>query len=158
MDDEMRRRLKRIVSGEFTPASGAEIAALEHQVGPLPSDYKDFLISYGSAIPDEELYLTDRSGRSVDLLGFYGLSEQAELRVVEGEPSLADGLVPIAESGLGDMFYVDVHSGRVYRTDDEGDRVLTSGTTVMLAADSVGDMLARLSDAEAPADDLEDDE
>lgn len=152
VDDNVLRRLTRIVSGEFTPASEDEVTALENRMGPLPPDYRDFLLSYGSAIPDEELFVTDAAGRSIDLLGFYGLSDEAELRVDEESPVLADGLVPLAESGMGEMFYVDVHDGRVYRGDDEGDRLLSSGTAVVHAADSLADFLHRLVDLEGTVD------
>lgn len=148
VNDKVLLRLRRLVSDEFRPATEDEVAALENRVGPLPPDYRDFLLSYGSAIPDEELFVTDATGRSIDVLGFYGLSDEAELRIDEESPVLTDGLVPLAENGMGDMFYVDVHDGRCYRDDDDGDRMLSSGTTVVRSAGSVADFLDRLVDVD----------
>ena len=102
-------------------------------VVPFPDDYRDFLLKYDGAIPEDNLFNND-SRVSVEY--FVPVSEIATLAEnIEGFPS---GAWPIASGGGGDYIYIRQSDKSVFYWNHEiedGDFKLAS---------SFGDFLANL--------------
>lgn len=102
---------------KYTKATEAEIAKTEKKLGlSLPKDYRDFVLKYNGAIPEENVF-GDNLLVSVD--GFIPISDVAtRAGFVDGFPSDA---FPVAESPSGNFIYIRKGSFDVFFWDHEVD-------------------------------------
>lgn len=100
------------------PVDPAQIPILESRVrATLPRAYKELLIQYNSAVPEENVYRTDRV--TTNIAYFFGVTaDQGHDLVAQNEVMFANrlprGVLAVAHAGGGNLICLRISDGSVY--------------------------------------------
>lgn len=98
--------------------SDRDISSLTTLVGaPLPPELEAYCRGVGHML----LGTTQLFGFGVKLASAYGLVERYQSDVLQQRPDMTGKVIPIAELGNGDLFFVDVTDGEIVLHDHELD-------------------------------------
>ncbi len=101
------------------------ISGIESRLGvKLPDEYRQFLLTYNVAVPEQNQYVGSAVTTSVEC--FWGISKVALDDLFEQNRTVYDGRLParvlaIARAGGGNLICINLADGSVYFWDHEGE-------------------------------------
>jgi hypothetical protein len=107
------------------PLDPEEVATIESRLRVrLPNEYRDFLMAYNVAVPEQNQYVSSTATTSVEC--FFGISDivmddlfAQNQTIYRGR--LPNGVLAIARAGGGDLICLNLLNGSIYFWDHENE-------------------------------------
>jgi ankyrin repeat protein len=138
------------------PVALEDLRAFEQRLGvQLPIDYRDFLLRNDGGMPSPSL-VRGEDGSTTSIGLFLAIVDVEDaLRTRAPDDCVANGMLPVAESGGGDYFYLLLDGGVYYWDHDVAPFDQFRHTDLPRVASSFGDLLDRLFGQEKKVSSIE---